>query len=81
MRYPAYNMSLSIAFPQAGTMAPVLQLRLLAAARQRDQVPQQGPRRLVRGLQHPPRGPPQSGDGGCAANLQACECHTRDEIR
>jgi len=26
-------------FPQAGTMAPVLQLRLLAAARKRDQVP------------------------------------------
>lgn len=55
-------------------MAPVLQLRLLAAARQRDQVPQSGPRRPVRGLQHPPRRPPQSGDGGRAANLQAREC-------
>lgn len=55
-------------------MAPVLQLHLLAAARQRDEIPEQGPRRLVRGLQHPPRGPTQSGDGGRAANLQACEC-------
>jgi len=62
-------------------MAPVLQLRLLAAARERDQVPQQGPCRPVRGLQHPPRGPSQSSDGGCAANLQACECRTpRDAV-
>lgn len=56
-------------------MALVLQLRLLAATRQRDQVPQQRPRRSVRGLQHPSRGPSQSGDGGRAANLQACECY------
>lgn len=71
-----FNITFIDRFPQAGTMAHVLQLRLLAAARKRDKVPQQGPCRLVWGLQHPPRGPSQSGDGGRAANLQACECRT-----
>jgi hypothetical protein len=54
-------------------VASLLLVHLLAAARQRDQVPQPGPRGPLRGLQHPPRGAAQPGHGGRAAHLQARE--------